>query len=343
MQLAGGESDPHRRDAPLPHARQRHRRAIRQSARDRRKACPATPCSGWKSKGRSTDDARHERLQAAVWRSADAAARAPARSGGVPLGGRGAVQRSSPRWSHRRCGLRRRRAAAAVRARRRIGSVTVEVVSENPQQDAERLLRNFIAALPTGGPCEEAEVQRFLALVQAGVRARLRLRALDARRLHRRAGLAGVRLPRGKAGPARRLGAGHAPVAFPLELRRPTTRCARCAEAASCTSPKCCARETERLLNDPQVAPLRRCLPRLLARPAQDRRHLAVRDALQRLRARRSAQARRARGDAAVLRRTAARAICRRATSSPRISPSSTSGSPRTTASPACRARRCAA
>ena len=65
--------------------------------------------------------------------------------------------------------------------------------------------------------------------------------------------------------------------------------------------------QTERLLDDPKCPPLRRGVHRLLARPAEDRRHLAVHHALQRLRAGRPAQAGRPRGDAALLRRAAAR------------------------------------
>ena len=120
------------------------------------------------------------------------------------------------------------------------GDVAVEVVSENPQQDAERLLRSFMQRAYRR-PVEEAHVQRFLALFKRAVRARLRLRAVDARRLHRRARLAGIRLRRGKAGQARRLRAGHAPGAFPLELRAGRRAARPCRHAASCTGPRCCA------------------------------------------------------------------------------------------------------
>ncbi len=51
VQLAGGEGIPHRCDAALPHARQRQRRAVRAIRSRRRRACPDTPCSGWKSPG----------------------------------------------------------------------------------------------------------------------------------------------------------------------------------------------------------------------------------------------------------------------------------------------------
>jgi hypothetical protein len=44
-----------------------------------------------------------------------------------------------------------------------IGSVTVEVLSETPQRDAERLLRNFVKAAYRR-PVRDAEVQRFLGL-----------------------------------------------------------------------------------------------------------------------------------------------------------------------------------
>ena len=46
-----------------------------------------------------------------------------------------------------------------------ISNVTVEVVSEDPQQDAERLLRSFMQTAYRR-PVEEADVQRFLGLFE---------------------------------------------------------------------------------------------------------------------------------------------------------------------------------
>src|SRR5205814_9708359 len=47
----------------------------------------------------------------------------------------------------------------------RMQDVAVEVVSEHPQEDAERLLRSFVARAYRR-PVEEAHVKRFLALFQ---------------------------------------------------------------------------------------------------------------------------------------------------------------------------------
>ena len=98
-----------------------------------------------------------------------------------------------------------------------ISNVTVEVHFQNAAAGCRAAAAQFhpdcVPAAHRG--TRSATVPRA---VQAGVRARLRLRALDAHRLHRRAGLAGLRVRRGAAGQARRLGARHAPVALPLEL-----------------------------------------------------------------------------------------------------------------------------
>ena len=77
--------------------------------------------------------------------------------GGVPLEAVRADRQSTGRWrAWRRWAGRHSRA-------RPISNVAVEVVSENPQQDAERLLRNFIQTAYRR-PVEESEVQRFLGL-----------------------------------------------------------------------------------------------------------------------------------------------------------------------------------
>ena len=110
----------------------------------------------------------------------------------------------------------------------------------------------------------------------------------DARRLHRRARLAGIRFPRREAGPARRPRAGHAPRAFPLELV-PDDSAPRSGRAGELSRPEVLRAETERLLADPQVAPLRRGVSRLLDRPPQDGGLHAVDDTLQRLLSRRCA------------------------------------------------------
>ena len=190
-----------------------------------RRACPATRCNGWKSKGRwRTNATSGYKL---LFGDLPMRRLGAGEKGGVPLEIRGAVAAVHRRWS-RRALQPWRRWAGRIRARSPISNVTVEVISETPQQDAERLLRNFMQ-VAYRRPVEEPDVQRFLGLFRAGVRARLRLRAFDAHRLHRRAGLAGLRVRRGAAGQARRLGAGHAPVALPLELhaRRRAARARR--------------------------------------------------------------------------------------------------------------------
>ena len=106
-------------------------------------------------------------------------------------------------------------------------------------------------------------------------------------------------------------------------------------------NPEVLRAQTRRLLDDPQVAAVRRRVHRLLARPPQDRRDLAVLHDLQRLRARRPAQAtppsrRRASSSASWSAPT-----CPPETWSIPTSRSSTSGWPVTTASPAWRAPRC--
>ena len=96
----GRREHPHRRDAALPHARQRHRRAVRQSAGDQggharlRRAMAG-------SHGAAGGRARREWLPAAVRRPADAAARR-GRERRRAAGGRGADSQSTGRRSHRR-------------------------------------------------------------------------------------------------------------------------------------------------------------------------------------------------------------------------------------------------
>ena len=149
----------------------------------------------------------------------------------------------------------------------------------------------------------------------------LRLLAVDALGLHGRPGVAGLRVRRGEAGPPRRPRPGHAAGPLPVELgprRHPAVagRPRRAEQAGRAAGP---GRADARR---PQVAPLRRGVHRLLARPAEDRRHVAVHHALQRLRARRPAEAGgdwRRRGSSSP---NSCAPTCRRGTSSIRTSPS---------------------
>ena len=93
----GRREHPHRRDAALPHARQRHRRAVRQSARDEGRHARLRRAVA-RSRGAAGRCARREWLPAAVRRPADAAARR-GRERRRAAGDRGAEQHSAGRWS----------------------------------------------------------------------------------------------------------------------------------------------------------------------------------------------------------------------------------------------------
>ena len=204
-------------------------------------------------------------------------------------------------------GRPRRRAARGPRGpgRGAVREALYEVESAAPREDAERLLRSFLKRAYRR-PVAEADVQRFLAAVRRPVPEGLRLHPVDALGLHGRPGVAGLRVRRGEAGPARRPRPGHAAGPVPVELdpRRHPAGPGRPRRAEQAGRAACPGRADARR---PQVAPLRRGVHRLLARPAEDRRHVAVHHALQRLRARRPAEAGRDGGDAALLRRTPAR------------------------------------
>ena len=161
VQLAGGESI--RTDAMRLFRTRVNgtRRAVRQSARDQGGHARLRRAVAGSRRGRWRTTHTDERLQAAVRRSADAAARR----------GREGRRAAGSRWRRTSAPpVGGATGAAAFGAggpggfpRTPIGNVTVEVVSENPQQDAERLLRGFIQTAYRR-PVEEAEVQRFLGL-----------------------------------------------------------------------------------------------------------------------------------------------------------------------------------
>ena len=286
-----------RRLPALPHARQRHGRAVRQSRSRPRTACRATPSSGSRSKARSTTTRPAGR---AIERLFDRLRLVPSEQArtGVPLE-IGPSPSAGPAPARRRAAGRGDPGAVAVR------EALYEVESAAPREDAERLLRSFLKKAYRR-PVAEADVQRFLRAVRRPVPEGLRLHAVDALGLHGRPGVAGLRVRRGEAGPARRPRPGHAAGPVPVELG-PRRHAADAGRPRRAEQAGRAARPDRADARRPQVTPLRRGVHRLLARPAEDRRHVAVHHALQRLRARRPAEAGGAGGDAALLRRTAAR------------------------------------
>ena len=78
----------------------------------------------------------------------------------------------------------------------------VEVTSQNPTADAERLLRIFLPRAYRR-PVAEAEVKRFLAVIHGALKKGRGLHRRDDYGLLGGAVFAGIRLPGGKAGPAR--------------------------------------------------------------------------------------------------------------------------------------------
>src|SRR6187399_2138240 len=172
-----------------------------------------------------------------------------------------------------------------------ISNVTVEVISETPPQDAERLLRNFIQ-VAYRRPIDEPDVQRFLGLFTRELDlgsgfARSMLTAYTG--VLASPGFVFVEEQPGKLDDwalATRL-------SLFLWNSTPDTALRARAEKGE--------------LHKPEVTPFRGRIHGLLARPAQDRRHLALGDYLQRLRAGRSAQTGRTVRDTIVLRRAVAR------------------------------------
>ena len=179
-----------------------------------------------------------------------------------------------------------------------------EVESAEPRKDAERLLRSFLKKAYRR-PVAEADVKRFLALFDDQFNkghgfTRSLLSAYSA--VLASPGFVFVEEKPGRLDDhalATRL-------ALFLWNSAPDDTLRALADKGELGKPAVLRAQTERLLNDPKVAAVRRGVHRLLARPAEDRRHVAVHHALQRLRARRPAQAGRGGGDAAVLRRAAA-------------------------------------
>ena len=170
--------------------------------------------------------------------------------------------------------------------------------SEHPREDAERLIRAFLARAYRR-PVEEAHVKRFLELFNQQFElghgfTKSLLSAYTA--VLCSPGFVFVEEAPGRLDDyalATRL-------ALFLWNSPPDDELRALAAQGRLSRPEVLRAQTERLLNDPKVAPLRRRVHRLLARPAQDRRHLALHHPLQRLRTRRPAQARRGRRDAAL-------------------------------------------
>jgi len=92
----------------------------------------------------------------------------------------------------------------------------VEVVSTNPQDDAERIIRDF-ARKAFRRPVTNDDVKPFTALIQAPTRREGLLRAGRAGRSGRGAGVAKVSLPAGRTGEARRFRPGQPAVVLPVE------------------------------------------------------------------------------------------------------------------------------
>ena len=155
----GRREHPHRRDAALPHARQRHRRAVRQSAGDE-DGMPGYAVQWMEVKG-PLEDAHTASGYRLLFGDLPMRRLGAGEKGGVPLE-IVAPYSTPPVGGRRRWRLWRRR-AGRIPALSPISNVTVEVLSQTPQQDAERLLRHFIQ-IAYRRPVEEAEVQRFLGL-----------------------------------------------------------------------------------------------------------------------------------------------------------------------------------
>ena len=197
-----------------------------------RTACRATPSSGSRSKARSTTIRPAARATSGC--SASCGWCPPSRRGracsleiGPAPGGRPRAPRAG--------------GGPGTRARR-LREALYEVESAAPREDAERLLRSFLKRAYRR-PVAEDDVQRFLALFERPVQEGLRLRPVPALGLHGRPGVAGLRVRRGEAGPARRPRTGHAAVAVPVELdprRHPARpgRPRRTEQARTCCAPR---------------------------------------------------------------------------------------------------------
>ena len=261
------------------------------------------------------DRGRHAGLRRPVDRGRRPVLRRPGRRGGLSSGcstGCGWCRRSKRgracRWRSARAQRPARRRAAAGRgglgARRRArGALRSRI------RGAAGGCRAAVAIVPEEGVSPAGRRGRRAAVpgaVRRSVPEGRRLHAVDALGLHGRPGVAGLRVRRGEAGPARRPRPGHAAGPVPVELD-PRRHAAGAGGPRRAEQAGRAARPGRADARRSQGAPLRRGVHRLLARPAEDRRHVAVHHALQRLRARRPAEAGGAGGDAALLRRTPAR------------------------------------
>ena len=167
----------------------------------------------------------------------------------------------------------------------------VEVVSDDPRADAERLLREFVArGVPPAGRRTRRR-SRFLPVIDGALQSGSRF--TDAMIAGYTAVLCSPAFLylRRRARAARRPRAGVAAGVLPLELRARRRAPRRSPTRASCGEPDVLRAQTERLLDDPKVAPVRRAfldywldlrkiddnspdagaLPRLLPRRPADR------------------------------------------------------------------------
>ena len=198
----------------------------------------------------------------------------------------------------------RRRGGPGGFGRGAIREAPYEVESAAPREDAERLLRSFLKTAYRR-PVAEADVQRFLALFDDQFRqghgfTRSMLSAYTA--VLASPGFVFVEEKPGRLDDhalATRL-------ALFLWNSIPDDTLRALADRGELRKPGRAAGADRADARRPEVAAVRRGVHRLLARPAEDRRHVAVHHALQRLRTRRPAEAGGGGGDAAVLRRAAA-------------------------------------
>ena len=218
------------------------------------------------------DDDDTSGLSAAVRRSA-AAARRSQGGPGVSLEGVPGMWRRCGRPRGRRAWLAQEDSvAAASRRRRRQSSKSIRRI---PRKTPRGCCKDFMSAAYRR-PVDEADVQRFLALFDEQFAkgrgfARSMLSAYTAV-------LASPRFVFIEEQPGR---LDDMALATRLSLflwnSTPDATLRALADRGELHKPDVLRAADRRLLDDPKVAPLRRCVHRLLARPSQDRRHFAVR------------------------------------------------------------------
>ena len=162
------------------------------------------------------------------------------------------------------------------------------------------------AGLPRAAGGCEADVKRFVALVEERAQGRPLVHRSHDRRLHRRAGFAGIPLPERKARAASTTTRSPRGSSLFLWNSLPDDELRARAAKGELNRPARSARRDRAHAGRSESAPLRRRVSRLLDRPAQDGRLHAVGLALQRLLSRRCPDRGRARRVAALLRGDAA-------------------------------------